>query len=41
MEIYHTLRPTGINTRDTLYSGWPYADELWFCPSPDFFEYTT
>ena len=23
MEIYHTLRPTGINTRDTLYSGWP------------------
>jgi len=28
MEIYHTLRPTGINTRDTLYSGYPnvYAD---------------
>ena len=23
MEIYHTLRPTGINTRDDLYSGWP------------------
>ena len=23
MEIYHTLRPTGINTRDTLYSGVP------------------
>ena len=25
METYHDLRPTGINTRDTLYSGWPYA----------------
>jgi len=25
MEIYHDLRPTGINTRDTLYSGHPYA----------------
>ena len=25
MEIYHTLRPTGINTRDNLYSGWPYT----------------
>ena len=25
METYHTLRPTGINTRDDLYSGWPYA----------------
>lgn len=25
METYHTLRPTGINTRDTLYSGYPYA----------------
>ena len=25
MEIYHDLRPTGINTRDTLYSGVPYA----------------
>ena len=25
MEIYHTLRPTGINTRDTLYSGYPNA----------------
>ena len=23
MEIYHTLRPTGINTRDDLYTGWP------------------
>ena len=23
MEIYHTLRPTGINTRDTWYSGVP------------------
>ena len=23
METYHTLRPTGINTRDSLYSGWP------------------
>jgi len=23
METYHTLRPTGINTRDTLYSGTP------------------
>jgi len=23
MEIYHTLRPTGINTRDTLYYGYP------------------
>ena len=23
MEIYHTLRPTGINTRDTWYSGYP------------------
>ena len=23
MEIHHTLRPTGINTRDTLYSGTP------------------
>ena len=28
MEIYHTLRPTGINTRDDGYSGYPnvYAD---------------
>jgi len=25
MEIYHTLRPTGINTRDALYSGVPNA----------------
>ena len=25
MEIYHDLRPTGINTRDTLYSGYPNA----------------
>ena len=25
MEIYHTLRPTGINTRDDLYSGYPNA----------------
>ena len=25
MEIYHTLRPTGINTRDDWYSGWPNA----------------
>ena len=25
MATYHTLRPTGINTRDTLYSGWPNA----------------
>ena len=25
MEIYHTLRPTGINTRDTWYSGSPYT----------------
>ena len=23
MEIYHDLRPTGINTRDTWYSGYP------------------
>ena len=23
METIHTLRPTGINTRDDLYSGWP------------------
>jgi len=23
METYHDLRPTGINTRDTLYYGWP------------------
>ena len=23
MEIYHDLRPTGINTRDTLYTGYP------------------
>ncbi len=23
MEIYHTLRPTGINTRDFFYSGVP------------------
>ncbi len=23
MEIYHDLRPTGINTRDIMYSGWP------------------
>ena len=23
METYHTLRPTGINTRDSLYYGWP------------------
>jgi len=26
MEIYHDLRPTGINTRDTSYSGWPNAE---------------
>ena len=25
METIHTLRPTGINTRDAWYSGWPYA----------------
>ena len=25
MEIYHTLRPTGINTRDDLYTGYPNA----------------
>jgi len=30
MEIYHTLRPTGINTRDYLYSGWPnFADDCY------------
>ena len=26
MEIYHDLRPTGINARDTLYTGWPNAE---------------
>jgi hypothetical protein len=25
METYHDLRPTGINTRDYWYSGYPYA----------------
>ena len=25
METIHTLRPTGINTRDAWYSGWPNA----------------
>ena len=30
MEIYHDLRPTGINTRDNLYSGWPnFADNCY------------
>ena len=26
METIHTLRPTGINTRDAWYSGYPYAE---------------
>ena len=25
METIHTLRPTGIDTRDTFYDGWPYS----------------
>ena len=30
MEIYHTLRPTGINTRDSMYYGWPnFADNCY------------
>ena len=30
METYHTLRPTGINTRDSMYSGTPnFADNCY------------